>query len=162
MIERDFRGLQDRLINELRLSGITTPDGANNYLPEEFIPRWNRWFGCSLRKDGSCYRLLTTGVRLDDILCLKYQRRVYPDNTIFHDGQKYQILSDRYRANYSRARVEFRKHLNGKASVVYKGRKLRHKKVTGLTKEQRTKALKEEALRQGDISMLQLQAKTMS
>jgi hypothetical protein len=40
--------------------------------------------------------------------------------------------------------------------VVYKGRRLRHKKITRLTKEQRQKALKEEALRQADISMLQL------
>jgi hypothetical protein len=154
-IERDFRTLQDRLINELRLNGITTLAGANNYLWEEFIPKWNRRFGRGPREEGSCYRPLPAGIRLDDILCLKYQRRVYPDNTISHDGQKYQILADRYRANYSRARVEFRKHLNGKTSVVYKGRKLRHKKITRLTKEQRRKALKEEALRQGDISILQ-------
>ena len=154
-IERDFRTLQDRLINELRLNEITTLDGANNYLWEEFIPKWNRRFGHAPREEGSCYRPLPAGIRLDDILCLKYQRRVYPDNTISHDGQKYQILPDCYRANYSRARVEFRKHLNGKTSVVYKGRKLRHKKITRLTKEQRREALKEEALRQGDISILQ-------
>jgi transposase len=154
-IERDFRTLQDRFINELRLNGITTIDGANNYLWEEFIPKWNRRFGRSPREEGSCYRPLPAGMRLDDILCLKYERRVYQDNTISHDGQKYQILPDRYRANYSRARVEFRKHLNGKTSVVYKGRRLKHRKITRLTKEQKRQALVEDALTQGDISILQ-------
>ncbi|GAH30844.1 unnamed protein product, partial [marine sediment metagenome] len=86
------------------------------------------------------------GLRLDDILCLKHDRRVYPDNTISLDAQKYQILPDRYRANYSRTRVEVREHLNGKMSVLYKGRKLRHKKITRITRKQRQEALKEEAL----------------
>jgi hypothetical protein len=60
------------------------------------------------------------------------------------------------RANYSRARVEVREHLNGKMSVLYKGRKLKHRKITRITRKQRQEALKEEALRQADISMLQL------
>jgi len=154
-IERDFKTLQDRLINELRLNGIESLAGANNYLWEEFIPKWNRRFGRSPREEGSCYRPLPAGLRLDDMLCLKYRRRVYPDNTISHKGQRYQILPDRYRANYSKARVELWKHLNGKTSVVYRGRRLKHKKITRLTKEQRQKALKEEALRQADISILQ-------
>ena len=154
-VERDFKTLQDRLINELRLNGIESLAGANNYLWEEFIPKWNRRFGRSPREEGSCYRPLPAGLRLDDMLCLKYRRRVYPDNTISHKGQRYQILPDRYRANYSKARVELWKHLNGKTSVVYRGRRLKHKKITRLTKEQRQKALKEEALRQADISILQ-------
>ncbi len=154
-IERDFRTLQDRLINELRLNGITTLAGANSYLWEEFIPKWNRRFGHSAREEGSSYRPVPAGIRLDDILCLKHQRRVYADNTISYNGQKYQILPDRCRANYSRARVEVREHLNGKMGILYKGRKLRHRKITRITKKQRQEALKEDALIQGDISMLQ-------
>jgi hypothetical protein len=154
-IERDFRTLQDRLINELRLNGIDSLDGANNYLWEEFIPKWNQRFGRKARQEGTCYRPVPAGIKLDDILCIKHDRRVMPDNTISYRAQKYQILPDRYRANYSRARVEVRQHLNGMTSVLYKGRKLRHKKITRLTKEQKREALKEEAVRQADISMLQ-------
>ena len=97
--------------------------------------------------------------KLDDILCLKHDRRVYPDNTISLDAQKYQILPDRYRANYSRARVEVREHLDGKMTISYKGRNLKHKKITRTTQKQRQEATKREALRQGDISMLQLQGR---
>jgi hypothetical protein len=39
--------------------------------------------------------------------------------------------------------------------VLYKGRNLKHKKITRLTREQRLEALKEEALRQADISIMQ-------
>lgn len=154
-VERDFRTLQDRLISELRLNGLTTLGGANNYLWEEFIPKWNRRFGHSARQGGSCYRPVPAGLRLDDALCLKHQRSVYKDNTISYDAQKYQILPDRYRANYSRVKVEVRQHLNGKITVAYRGRKLKHRKITRITKKQRREALKEEALIQGDISMLQ-------
>jgi hypothetical protein len=52
--------------------------------------------------------------------------------------------------------VQVREHLNGKMSILYKGRKLRHRKITRITQNQRQELLKEEALRQGDISMLQL------
>jgi hypothetical protein len=75
------------------------------------------------------------------------------DNTISYDGQKYQILPDPYRANYAGARVEVQEHLNGKMSVIYNGRRLRHMKITRSTKKQRREALKEEASRQGDISI---------
>ena len=154
-IERDFRTLQDRLINELRLHGITTLQAANNYLWEEFIPKWNSRFARRARQEGACYRPVPAGIRLDDILCLKHGRRVNGDNTISYNAQKYQILPDRYRANYSRARVEVREHLNGKISILYKGRTVRYRKITRITQKQRQEALKEEALRQGDISMLQ-------
>jgi hypothetical protein len=59
----------------------------------------------------------------------------------------------RIRADYSRAVVEFRKHLNSKTWVIYEG--LRQKKITRLTKKQKREALREDALRQGDISILQ-------
>jgi hypothetical protein len=119
------------------------------------MPKWNRRFGHSARQEGSAHRPVPAGIRMDDILCLKCQRRVYKDNTISYNGQKYQILPDPYRANYSRARVEVREHLNGRMSVVHNGRKLRHKKITRITKKQRREAFKEEALIQGDISIMQ-------
>ncbi len=40
-------------------------------------------------------------------------------------------------------------------SVLHEGRKLRHGKITRITKKQRHEALEEEALRQGDISIMQ-------
>jgi len=46
-------------------------------------------------------------------------------------------------------------HLNGTISVLYKGRKLKHRKITRRTQKQRQEAPKEEVLRKAYISMLQ-------
>jgi hypothetical protein len=43
--ERVNRTLQDRLVNELRVAGITTVAAANRYLREQFIPEFNAEFG---------------------------------------------------------------------------------------------------------------------
>ncbi|MCM8795236.1 MAG: hypothetical protein NC928_00880 [Candidatus Omnitrophica bacterium] len=60
-IERDFQTLQDRLINELRLHNITTISGANHYLKEEFIPKWNRRFAREPKVKEPAYRDILKG-----------------------------------------------------------------------------------------------------
>jgi hypothetical protein len=101
------------------------------------------------------YASLLRGCHLDDVLCLKFDRRVYPDNTISYQGRRIQILADPYRANYSRARVELWEHLDGKITILYKGRKLRYRRVPGPTPKHRDDRLTEQALLEGDISTLQ-------
>jgi transposase len=98
-IERDFQTLQDRLINELRLHNITTISGANHYLKEEFIPKWNKKFAREPKDKTLAYRPIPKDIDLNDILCIKEKRTVYPDNTISYKNTKYQILPDPYRAS---------------------------------------------------------------
>ncbi len=43
--ERVNRTLQDRLVNEWRIAGITTVAAANRYLREQFLPAFNAKFG---------------------------------------------------------------------------------------------------------------------
>ena len=81
-------------------------------------------------------------------------RTVYPDNTISYKGIKYQTLPDAYRASYARAKVEVLKHLDGKISIIYKGRKLKYRKI-GSYKDSEGECSLEEKLLQGDISILQ-------
>ncbi len=66
-------------------------------------------------------------MRLDDVLCLKEKRKVYADNTISYKGKIYQIMADEYRASYAKAEVEVYEHLDGRISILYKGKKLRYK-----------------------------------
>jgi transposase len=154
-VERDFRTLQDRLLKELRVAGVETLEEANHYLIEDFMPRWNRRFARAPRAEGEAYAWLLKSCHLDDVLCLKYERRVYPDNTISYRGRKIQILADPYRANYSRARVELWEHLDGKMTIFFKGRKLRYRRVPGPTPKPRDDRLREQALLEADISTLQ-------
>ncbi len=154
-IERDFQTLQDRLINELKFNNITTIDEANHYLKEEFIPKWNRKFARKPKIEGSVYREIPKGVNLSFILCIKVQRAVYPDNTISYKGIKYQILPDLYRASYARVKVEVLEHLDGELSIVYKGRKLRYRKIGFYREPEKEERSLEERLLRGDISILQ-------
>ncbi len=131
-VERDFQTLQDRLINELRLHNITSISEANHYLKEEFIPKWNKRFARQPEDKTLAYRAIPKDINLNDILCIKEKRTVYPDNTISYNGMKYQILPDLYRASYAKAEVDIFEHLNGKVSIVYKERKLRYRKVITL------------------------------
>ena len=151
-IERDFQTLQDRLINELRLNNITSLEQANHYLKEEFIPKWNRRFAHPPKVKEPAYRNIPEDLDLNDILCIKEERTVYPDNTISYKNTKYQILADPYRASYAKAKVEVFEHLDGRISIVYKGRKLRYKKIeTMINKKELTLG---EFLKKGDISIL--------
>ena len=50
--ERAFRTLLDRLPNELHFAGITERAAANRNLAEQFLPTYNRHFGCQLPKLG--------------------------------------------------------------------------------------------------------------
>ncbi len=57
-VERAHQTLQDRLVKELRLRGISTMDEANRYLPE-FMDDYNRRFGRVARNDHDAHRPLT-------------------------------------------------------------------------------------------------------
>jgi len=154
-MERDFQTLQDRLINELRLNNITTIDEANLYLKEEFIPKWNKKFSRSPKIENPAYRKIPKEIDLSYILCIKEERTVYPDNTISYKGTKYQILKDPYRASYARAKVEVLEHLNGRISILYKGRRLKYRKIGSFKDIKEKERSLEEKLLQGDISILQ-------
>jgi len=154
-IERDFQTLQDRLINELRLNNITTIDEANHYLKEEFIPKWNKRFSRSPKIENLAYRKIPKEIDLSYILCIKEERTVYSDNTISYKGTKYQILKDPYRTSYARAKVEVLEHLNGRISILYKGRRLKYRKIGSFKDIKEKERSLEEKLLQGDISILQ-------
>lgn len=104
-------------------------DGANHYLKEEFIPKWNRKFAREAKIKELAYRVIPKKINLNDILCIKEERTVYPDNTISYKTEKYQILPDPWRASYTKAKVGVYEHLNAKVSISYKGRKLKFKKI---------------------------------
>ena len=68
-VERANRTLQDRLVKELRLAGISDIDTANRYLPD-FMARFNQQFAKRPARVDDLHRPLNTPPdRLDDILC---------------------------------------------------------------------------------------------
>jgi transposase len=128
-IERKFGVFQDRLCSELRLHNISTLEDANRYLWEKFIPQHNRRFYRTAKVPGSAYRPSPKGLILKDIFCLKEERTVAGDNTISYHGRAFQILPNRYRLSYCKAKVKVHEYMDGRINIFYQGKKLKHKPI---------------------------------
>jgi transposase len=129
-IERKFGVFQDRLCSELRLHNISTLEDANRYLWERFIPKNNRMFSRTAKEPGSAYRPLPKGVSLKDVFCLKEERTVAGDNTISYNGKIFQILPNKYRISFYKAKVEVREYLDGSINIFYQRKRLKHKSIS--------------------------------
>ena len=89
-VERGFETHQDRLVKEMRLAGIKTGDGANEFL-EWYLPKHNRKFSISPAKKGSLHRKSPGKKELKKILCMQTERSLRKDAVIEHNSKFYQI-----------------------------------------------------------------------
>jgi len=119
--ERVNRTLQDRLVNELRVAGITTVPAANRYLRERFLPAFNAEFARPPADPASAFVPLGR-VDLEQILCLEDQRVVGRDNVVTAGQLPLQLAKQRGRRTCAGLRVLVRRHLNGQHSVWYGSR----------------------------------------
>ena len=115
-IERLWGTLQDRLVQELRLRGITTVAVAEAFLPE-FIADYNRRFAKSPREVSPVWRRAPRD--LDHILACRYDRTVAGDNTATVPGRWIQLPPGPARRSWHRARVQVRELLNGRLLVFH-------------------------------------------
>jgi transposase InsO family protein len=90
-IERLWGTLQDRLIVELRLKGISDIEGANEYLNQEFIKDYNERFSIAARDSMPGYKKLNPALSLDLVFGIKDQRKITPNHTISYNGKTYLI-----------------------------------------------------------------------
>lgn len=127
-IERLWGTLQDRLVSELRLAGVSTMAEANAYLPG-FIRRFNRSFSVTAATPGSAYRPRCSAAVLDRILCFKHERVVSKDNTVRLDQVILQILPGPNRVGYAKAMVSIHESLDHRFSVHFDGLQLASKIV---------------------------------
>jgi transposase len=110
--ERLNRTFQDRLVNELRVAGITSLEAANAYLAEIFLPRHNATFARPPRDPASAFVPLGA-VDLDRILCHEEVRVVARDNTVTLRQQVLQIAPQAGRRSCAGLAVTVRQHLHG-------------------------------------------------
>lgn len=117
-IERLWRTLQDRLLKELALGGITTIEGAQAYLGG-FIERFNRRFGCAPR--GAKPSWQKPPRHYERMLACRYQRVVRRDNIVTLPGCTLQLPPGPHRRSHQGRRVEVRELLDGRILVHYRG-----------------------------------------
>ena len=119
--ERVNRTLQDRLVNELRLAGITTVAAANRYIRDQFLPAFNAEFGRPPADPAGAFVPLGNA-DLDQILCIEDERVVSRDNVVTLDRLALQLDKQPGRRTCAGLRVVIRRHLNGHHTVWYGGR----------------------------------------
>jgi hypothetical protein len=119
--ERVNRTLQDRLVNELRVAGITTVAAANRYLRARFIPAFNVEFARPPADPASAFVPLGR-VDLDQILCVEEERVVGRDNVVTVAGVALQVAKQPGRRSCAGLRVLVRHHLDGRYSIWYGAR----------------------------------------
>jgi hypothetical protein len=91
-VERANLTLQDRLVKELRLQGISTMAAANLYVPS-FIADYNRRFGKPTRNDFDAHRPMRDDEDLDLIFTWRERRKVSHALTLQYDKTIY-LLPD--------------------------------------------------------------------
>jgi hypothetical protein len=114
--ERLNRTLQDRLVNELRLAGITTLEAANAYVRAHFMPDYDVRFSHPPGDSRAAFVALGD-VDLDQILCEEDERTVAPDNTVTFDTVSMQLAKYPGRPTWAGVRVIVRRHLDGRLTV---------------------------------------------
>jgi transposase len=114
--ERLNRTFQDRLVNELRVAGITTMAGANTYLAGHYVPQHNATFARPARDPASAFVALG-GVDLDRILCHEESRVVARDNTITVASHVLQIAPQPGRRSCAGLTVTVRRHLDDRFTI---------------------------------------------
>lgn len=123
-IERLFATLQDRLVKEMRLRGISTIEEANRFL-QEYLPVYNKKFMVKPVSKEDLHRPVPKGIDLDKILCIRTERTVRNDHTIAHDRKLYQIEE----STLSK-KVMVEERTDGKLLIVCQGKSLRYRQIT--------------------------------
>lgn len=89
-VERVFGTLQDRLVKELRLAGISTIPEANRFLREVYLEKHNAKFAVSPKNSTDLHRDLR-GYDLQNIFCTREERTVRNDLTIQYQKRWFQL-----------------------------------------------------------------------
>ena len=121
-VERLFGILQDRLLQELALEGITSIPEANAFLPG-FLQRFNAKFAKAPADPTPAYRPAPKRAELDQILCLKFTRTVANDHTISFGNQRLSVTT-RSAPSYAGKRIQVHVALDGRLSFWYQARRI--------------------------------------
>src|SRR5947208_6585104 len=122
-VERAHKTLQDRLVKELRLAGVSTVEAANAFLPA-FVANYNARFAKEPRLAEDLHRPAPGAADLDEIMTVREERTVSASLTLRYD--KMLILlepSDTTRA-LARQRVTVVNYPDGRFAIRHKGRDL--------------------------------------
>lgn len=117
-MEKLFETLQDRLVAELTLNGITDITAANAFVGGGYIERFNERFSVQPKAEHR-WRRLGPGFDLDRICSFRYNAKVANDNAIRFCGLVFDIAPGPSGRSYAGCLVELRQLLDGSWRIYY-------------------------------------------
>lgn len=139
-VERMFETLQDRLVKELRLAGITTIEKANEFL-KTYLPKFNAKFSVIPNRKVNLHKKLSKQVKekLPQVFSIQETRKVNNDYTIMFKNQFFQLEQKQPTTVYKKDTVIIEEHLNDEIKIClgnhyldYKALAERPKKIIDL------------------------------
>lgn len=113
-VERANKTMQDRLIKEMRLAGISSIDAANHFVQQgDFLKKHNERFGVCAQILGDSHKPVTA-YDLEKIFCIKEKRILANDYTIVHKKQIYQLLANQQALIRPKDIINISTHLSGR------------------------------------------------
>ena len=138
--ERNFATWQGRLPQELRLRGIRTLEGANEFLNEHYIAEFNRRFTVPAAQRGTAF-ISCRHRNLEMVFTQRYERTVDRDNTVSFNNLVMQLERAEWRPTLAGCKVIIHQHLDTTLTLMIAGHRVGQysaegKLLTPLTKKQ--------------------------
>jgi hypothetical protein len=147
-VEWANKTLQDRLIKELRLQGISTAQEANKYLPK-FIQMYNQKFAKPARSSNNVHRCLQKHARhkLEEIFSWQEERTLSYNLTVQYDKVSYWIEDSVENRTLARKRVKVYDDYQGQIKIKYEGRELPYRRFDKIRQVEETAIVEEQEVR---------------
>ncbi|MDR0313353.1 MAG: ISNCY family transposase [Treponema sp.] len=133
-VERNHGVDQDRLVKELRLENICTIEDANKFLSETYLPKMNRKFSRPPRSEDDAHVDIGK-VKIDDILCMEFDRVISKDYIIRFETRLFQILDTNKTLPRTKDKVLVRVKLDYSIQILWKDKPLLVKEISTMFDE---------------------------
>jgi hypothetical protein len=125
--ERRHGLLQDRLVKELRLAGVSDLETANEFLEQKFLPALNQRFTLAARSSVDAHR--QGAWNLGEVLSWEETRVVAKDWTVAWANRWFQIAAEHAGLSLAGRKVMVRQLRCGTVQLLHNGVKLRWKEL---------------------------------
>lgn len=134
-VERSNETHQDRLIKEMRLKGISTIEAANQFLKDYYIEKHNIKFAKEPTDPTNVHRSIE-GINLNNILCIKEERKLQNDFTILFQKRIFQLEGQQRTIIRPKNDITVNVHLDGSIRLSIRKTDLFFKEIKERIKKQ--------------------------
>jgi transposase len=144
-VERAHKTLQDRLVKELRLAGVSAVEAANAFLPA-FVAGYNARFAKEPRLAKDLHRPAPDAADLDEVMTVREERTVSASLTLHYDKMLILLEPNEATRPLARQRVTVVNYPDGRFAIRHKGRDLPFRVFDKLRKVDRAAVVENERL----------------